>query len=128
MLLMSHAPLHFFMHQMSVFDRDQYSTEERTKLLLASSFCRYLTWASCAIIRLKEAVIERWSIVSADLLCNPIHFPEGVRQRPRPICVWMCFRTHAISTHFLDGKLLSYLAMPNIASQVLLSSRTCLLH
>ena len=38
MLPMSHAPLHPFMRQMSVLDREQYSTEERTKLLLSYSF------------------------------------------------------------------------------------------
>ena len=56
---MSHAPLHLFMRQMSVLDREQYSTEERTKLLLSYSFCSCLPWAACAIVRLAEAVIER---------------------------------------------------------------------
>jgi hypothetical protein len=38
MLLMSHAPLHSFMRQMSVLDGEQYSTEGGTKLLLSYSF------------------------------------------------------------------------------------------
>jgi len=77
MLLMSHAPLHSFMRQMSVRDREQYSMEERTKLLLSYSFCMGLPWAHGAIMRLARGMIERWSMLSADLLCNPIHFPEG---------------------------------------------------
>src|SRR5258706_9211428 len=36
----------------------------------------------------RSGVIERWPIVSADLLCNPIHFPEGNSPEVTPrICL-----------------------------------------
>src|SRR6266700_237128 len=71
----SHAPLHPFGQKRVCARQQQCSTEGGRKLLLTYSFCLCLPWASCAITRLAEAVIERCSWCQEPLQIHP--FPRG---------------------------------------------------